>query len=71
MFVNLAPDIVQMKVDLVGFDTFAFSMTSFDFSDGTWGGNLRTELGNAPLMVIRCISLAFDGCKIKFGEAVC
>lgn len=56
---------------MVGFNTFAFSMTSFDFSDGTWGGNLRTELGNAPLMVIRCISLAFDGCKIKFGEAVC
>lgn len=34
---------------MVGFNTFAFSMTSFDFSDGTWGGNLRTELGNASI----------------------
>lgn len=46
MFVDLPPDIVQMAVDTVGFDTLAFRTTAFDLPQANGDFYFGTELGD-------------------------
>ena len=49
MFVDLPPDIVQMAVDTVGFDTLAFRTTAFDLPQANWDFDFGAELGNRSI----------------------